>query len=206
MQLPLPASVVRDTLDRVFADPAFARGIRETLLTRAFRWLADLFDRIVSAGASSPLVRWTAIAILSLLVAAVVARLLWTIVLERRALARLATLGADGVRGEAPYAAALRAADGGEYTAAAHSLYHALVLGVMRRERVRLHPAKTAGDYTRELRARQSTTYLGFRAFARAYEYAVYGGERVDAAGWKQLHALAAPLLDVAPGATRHAA
>ncbi len=206
MQLPLPAPVIRDTLDHVFSDPAFARGIRETLLTRAFRWLVEFFDRIVSAGAANQLVRWAAIAILSLLIAAVVARLLWTIVLERRALARLAALGPDGVRGEAPYAAALRAAAAGEYTAAAHSLYHALVLGVMRRERVRLHPAMTSGDYTRELRARQSAAYPGFRAFARAYEHAVYGGDRVDAAGWNRLHALAAPLLDVSPGAIRHAA
>ncbi len=207
MQPPLPAAVVRDTLERVFADAAFARGIRETLLTRLTRWLGDLFTRLLEAGASNPLVRWAAIAFLALIVLAVIGRVVWSYVLERRALANLAAAaGGDGRRGEAPYEAAQRAAAAGEHTAAAHHLYHAIVLAVARRERLRLHPAKTSGDYTRDLRLRQSAAYEPFRVFARSYERAVYGGDRVDGAGWDRLHTLALPLLDLPAGATRRAA
>lgn len=193
---PIAAEAVRDTLARIIASGDYARGVRETLLARFLRWLGDLWVRIIEFGGDSPVVRWSAIVVLALMVAAMVARLLWAWVLERRALARLEqAAGTRAGTGEDPLVAARRAAERGDHTAAIHLLYRALLMRLASRERLRLHPAKTAGDYARELRSRGSDAWSPFREFARAYERAVYGSPTLDAGAWEHLHALAAPLL-----------
>lgn len=192
----LPAEAIRDSLARVMADPAFQRGIGETLLTRLFRWVGDLLSRVFDLLGDSPPVRWLAIAAIAALVTAVVARLAWLWALERRALARLAAHGGSAAQARADaYAAARAAAARNDFTAAAHLLYQAALVGLARGERLQLHPAKTAGDYARELRGRQSPAALPFRDFARTYDRLVYGTRTVDADGWERLHALASPLL-----------
>jgi hypothetical protein len=112
-----------------------------------------------------------------------------------------------------PRAAAEAAALRGEYAAASHHLYAAVLAALEARGLVRLHPSRTAGDYARELRrapprpARAADPALaGARAaaagayapFARGYEAVVYGPHPADRARYEALRAAAAPLLAAA--------
>lgn len=87
----------------------------------------------------------------------------------------------------------------GEYTEAAHALYRALLEALARRERVRLHPSKTVGDYVRDLRQRSSSLFGRFRDFARSYETVVYGIGVCDRERYERLLALAAPIVRAEP-------
>jgi len=189
-------AAVRDTLARIVESGDYARGVRQTLLARFLSWTGDLWTRLLELAGDSPVVRWAAIAVLGLIVAAVLGRIVWLWIMERRAISRLDKLGGTPLgQGEDPLAAALRSAERGEHAAAVHLLYRALLVRLAGSDRLRLHPAKTAGDYARELRARGSAYASAFREFARAYDRAVYGTPALDAAAWEQLHALAQPML-----------
>jgi hypothetical protein len=83
----------------------------------------------------------------------------------------------------------------GDYTEAAHAIYRALLEALAARERLRLHPSKTVGDYARELRARSSSALGRFRDFGRSYESVVYGGLPCDRPRFETLRALAAPVV-----------
>jgi hypothetical protein len=87
----------------------------------------------------------------------------------------------------------------GQYTDAAHALYAALLEGVARREQLRLHPSKTAGDYLRELRRRSSQLVPTFRDFARLYEVVVYGLGSCDRDRYERLYVLATGMLTPRP-------
>ena len=78
---------------------------------------------------------------------------------------------------------------------AAHALWLALLDGLATREEVRLHPAKTIGDYLRELRARSSALLPTVRDFARLYEMVAYGFRECDEARYERLHALATAVI-----------
>jgi len=192
----IPATVVRDTLATIIGSGDYARGVGETLLSRLLGRLESMWDAFIRMGGESPAIRWLSIGFLALLVLSVIARVVWLWVQERRAIALLErTTGARLADGEDPLAAARRAAENGDHTVASHLLYRALLMRISASEKVRLHPAKTAGDYARELRSRNSAAAVPFRQFARAYERAVYGIPVVDAATWHELHDMAEPLL-----------
>ena len=108
-----------------------------------------------------------------------------------------AITGAAGGRGrpQDPWVTAQELAGRGEFTMAAHALYLALLDGLARREQVRVHPAKTIGDYLRELRSRSSTLLPTVRDFARSYELVAYGFRECDAARYERLHALASAVI-----------
>jgi hypothetical protein len=101
----------------------------------------------------------------------------------------------SGGEAREPWALAQSLAAAGDYTAAAHALYLALLDGLARREQLRLHPSKTVGDYLRELRARSSTLLPTVRDFARAYELIAYGFRECDAERYARLHALASAVV-----------
>ncbi len=105
--------------------------------------------------------------------------------------ARLAQRHAAGAVGGDPWARAQQEAAAGRYTDAAHLLYQAILVALAGRERLRLHPSKTVGDYARELRARSSSAFPGYREFARLYETVVYGLQHCDRERWERLQALA---------------
>jgi hypothetical protein len=189
-------AAVRDTLAAVFRQPAFERSLRETLWRRLRDWFGALFDRINAAMAESPVAFWTARVLLALAVALVVGRaayLAWTWWREREG---HTTLGTNGRRGTArdPWLRAQEEAAAGRYTEAAHLLYQALLQLLAGRERLRLHPSKTVGDYARELRARSSTAFPAFRDFARDYEIVVYDLQTCDRQRYERLRDLAHPL------------
>ena len=180
-------AAVRDTLAAVFRQPAFDRSLRETLWRRLRDWFGALLDRINAAMAESPVAWWTARVLLALAVALVVGRaayLGWAWWRERERHATPRTTGRRGTAGD-PW---LRPPP------PAHLLYQALLQLLAGRERLRLHPSKTVGDYARELRARSSTAFPAFRDFARDYEIVVYDLQACDRQRYERLRDLAHPL------------
>jgi len=102
---------------------------------------------------------------------------------------------ASRARAGDPWRAAEELAASGEFTDAAHSLYLALLDAVARRERLRLHPAFTVGDYVRALRSRSSSLFTRFREFALSYETVVYGLGTCDRDRYERLRSLALPIV-----------
>lgn len=190
----VPKSAVRDTIAAVFAQRAYDRSLRQSLLDRLLADLFELLGRLFQAVGRSPATRPITIAALVLLAALAVARI---IIMVRSA--RLGGVG-DGPRrflGRKidPWTEAQRLAGAGRYTDAAHALYAALLQAVAQREDIGLHPSKTVGDYLRELRRRSSALMPSFRDFARLYEVVVYGWGVCDQERYERLHALASGML-----------
>jgi len=96
-----------------------------------------------------------------------------------------------GAQSRDPWVVAQQRAAAGDYTAASHALYMALLEALARKEQLRLHPSKTAGDYRRELRARSSSLLPTFQDFARLYELVAYGFRQCDVDRYHRLYALA---------------
>ena len=203
--MPVPAplsrlsdSAIHDTVEAVFRQRAYARGVLRwpEWLRRLFRWLGDVLGDVRLTFGESPLLYWGTIVLLVALVALIVARAVWASRQRRVALAaaeharpRGAGLPRD------PWLAAQALAARGDFTEAAHALYHALLAALARRGQVKLHPSKTVGDYVRELRARSSVAFARFRDFARSYEVVIYGVGRCDRERWERLQSLAEPIV-----------
>jgi hypothetical protein len=190
------AAEIRDAVAHVFSGGAFDRSARTTLGGMVMDFIWRVLARIFGAVADSPPLRsallWTGYAVIAL----VVVRFVYLAVQRGQLSARRSP--ADSRRAAAagnPWLAAQQAAATGEYTQAAHFLYAALLVALARRERLRLHPSKTAGDYVRELRRRSSPVFTPFRAFVRSFEFIIYGRGVCDRAQFEQLRAIAAPLV-----------
>ena len=197
MILQIPDSVIADTADAVFAAAEYARA-RPSLLARAYQWLRDFLAPLGEATTPSAPVFWSVIAAGVLIILLVVGRFTW---LARTRMLRHASERAGGggiasrTRAGDPWRAAEELAAAGEFTDAAHSLYLALLDAVARRERLRLHPAFTVGDYVRALRSRSSSLFSRFRDFALSYETVVYGLGSCDRERYERLRSLALPIL-----------
>lgn len=213
---PLDPAAVRDTLDAVARSAAFTRPWRERLLV----WLVDGVRQVArlirGSGVTSPVVFWM-VAVLG------AALLTWAVVraLDRREGARRSERGGHAAAGD-PLLAAESAAAAGRYAEGAHHLYAAVVASLAAAALVRPHPAKTAGDYGRELRRRAAArgplgavanTARGdapgpgaheaaraYAIFARGYEAVVYGPRAADRAAYAALRRAADAL--IAPGGT----
>ena len=124
-----------------------------------------------------PRVWW---ALLALTLAAIVIAFLARNLPQRQARRRLATgLTSLGREGD-PWADARRLAADNRIVEALHALFAAVVISLGRGRHLDPHPAKTAGDYARELAGRRSAHAPGFSEFVRRYERAVYGSTDVD--------------------------
>ena len=89
----------------------------------------------------------------------------------------------------------------GRYEDAAHALYRGVMQAIGQRERLRLDPAKTSGDYARELRRRGAPSLPSFRAFVARFDVVVYGHRPADAVALEELQALALPFRTAARAA-----
>ncbi|MHB1224374.1 MAG: DUF4129 domain-containing protein [Gemmatimonadaceae bacterium] len=193
MLQPAPAAV-RDTLAAVFRQPAFERSLRDTLWRRFTRWLGDMIERLGTFTGESPALAWTLRVVIVLAIALVVARLTYVLWARRPARAGGNGRRAGSATADDPWRRARAEADAGRHTEAAHLLYAGLLQWLAATERLKLHPSKTAGDYSRELRARSSGALGGFRDFARSYETVVYGDQRCDRECYERLDMLAGRL------------
>jgi hypothetical protein len=188
-----PPGAVHDTVAAVMRTAPFRRSLRSTLLDRLFAWIAQFLKWVSDSLGGLPGGRTLVIWLTGLLVVLIVARLLVAARARDDGRAGRWAPGAERA-GEDPWRAAERLALAGDHEGAAHALYRGVLASVAARERLRLDPSKTSGDYARELRARGSGAYHPFRQFAHRFDAAVYGHGRLDAALVDELRQLALPM------------
>jgi hypothetical protein len=196
---PVADQAIRDTIAALTRHAQYDRSLRQTAFQRFLDWLAELFSPLRRAINTSKPLQQVALVLVILLVVAVIARAM--VVAHAARIARAAERDGGRGRGTAgrladPWLEAQRLAANGDYTAAAHSAYAAVLLALSRRARIRLHPSKTVGDYARELRRTQSALAPRYREFARLYEVVIYGVGTCDRDRWERLQALAADLVE----------
>lgn len=184
----------------IMQQPQYGRSLRTSLLQRVMDWLGELVGRFIRGFGSLPHARALAIGIAILAVVLVIARILYAARVREQARTVPERAG-RGQRGLDPWTEAERAAAEGRFTDAAHALYASVLQTLARRERLRLHDAKTNGDYTRELRASGSPVHSHFRDFGRLYDHIIYGLGSCDEAGYLALRQAAAPMLEWARAA-----
>src|SRR5438477_3770357 len=145
------ASQIHDTVAAIVRQPAFAGSGRESLLGRFLRYVFASIRDLLNQYHGSASARYVVIAGLVLLILIVIARIVTVRQIDSRT-----SRGGAIVRGSAIdadlWSAAQRFAAGGDFTAASHALYAALLERIARRGDVALHGSKTGGDYWRELR------------------------------------------------------
>ena len=196
-----PRAAIHDSVAAIARQSEYARSVRTSLLERFFNWLGSLLDALARALGGMPNARRVTVVVVILLALLVVARIAYA--------ARLRAEAADAVRRQTarrpgavdPWREAQRLAAEGRFTDAAHALYRSLVETVARREQLRVHIAKTSGDYARELRTRASPAYAPFRHFGRRYDHIIFGIGSCDAAGYQALLDDARPVLAAVEGA-----
>jgi hypothetical protein len=196
----IPEQTIRHVVRSVYGSSSYTGT---TLLGRLWYWartqfvsfLNWLLPRIYTLRQSPPLY-WGALVLLSLLTAAVVARwvYLWRARTDAHAGGGAWMPGSGGAPGDA-WRAAQQLAAHGDYTAAAHALYAALLEAGARQNQLRLHPSKTSGDYVREVRRRSSPIFPSLRDFARAYEIVIYGLGECDRDRYERLLSIARPIV-----------
>lgn len=187
---PVPdGTALRDTLDAVLANPAFAgRSLRTALWEWLVVQLMRLVDAVEGARVARPALFWIAAAGAVALVAYAATRGAagW------RARAGGRRADGDGGRGvDDPWRRADEAAAAGHLLDGAHLLYRAVVATLARRGLTRAHPSRTPGDHARALRARGAPAAAPFGDFARRYEAFVYAPGAADPARWRALRAAA---------------
>ena len=196
----LSEAAIVDTVAAVFSAPEYSRSLRETLFQRFLELLYRAWQWFRGLANSDPGMYWTFIVLLALLLVVVAARVIWVIRARQIRRGQLAA-DQDGALRPAsrrdPWRVAQEEAARGNYTEAAHALYAGLLEALARRNQVRLHPAKTIGDYVRELRGRSSAFFERFREFARSYEHVVYGLGTCDRDRYERLDELARMMLQV---------
>lgn len=189
--LQIPESAIRDTAAVVFADPAYNRT---SLLDRIGAWLLDVLEAIflrIGPARASPALFWTVVGLTGGLVLLVLGRTLYGLHLARSGRSRF-TGARNGAQDPADaWQHARELAVRGEYTAAAHALYAAMLDRIAGHGEIELHASKTIGDYTRDLRRQSSIRLPGFRDFARTYETVIYGLGACDRDRYDRLHGLA---------------
>lgn len=195
-----PASVVHDTVAAIARGLEYRRSLRQSLLDRVFLWVGEAVAKIISFIRHLPSSRTIGLTVLGIIVALIVVRLVVAAFARDDAGVRRSRRG-GGRAVDDPFEAAERYAAEGRYEDAAHAIYHGVLLALARRERLRLDPSKTSGDYARELRARGSSSYQPFRAFSRRFDVAVFGHGGCDAPLIDDLRRLSAPFTDRARAA-----
>ena len=145
------------------------------LIGRALGWMLRTVREV-------PAIKWVLLGIAGALVAGIIGKAAYA----SRA-RRYYRGGTESSAGVDPWVRAREAAAAGRFVEAAHLLYLALIEAVALRERLRLHPAKTIGDYTRDLRRSTSPVLPVFREFARIYEPIVWGSGECDRAAYERL-------------------
>lgn len=193
---PWPAAAVHDTVAAVMRQRAYQRSLRVSIMDRVFQWIGDVWRRMAELLGAVPHGRAVAVACAVAIVVIVLARVAYTAQLREDEVRSVRRRSVPRGGTEAPWDEAQRLAAAGRYEEAAHALYRALLHVLVVRERLRLHPSKTSGDYARELRARGSQYYAPFRQFGRRYDRILFGVGACDAAAYDQLLREARPMLE----------
>ncbi len=177
---------IHDTVAAIARQPAYAIPVRQSLFGRALRWLINRIADLLGAVGGSRDARFVVIAALAVIVLTVVARF---VVVRRADIRRRtgASLRAIGSARRDYWAVADELATAGNFVAACHAVYLAVLDTLARSGALALHASKTPGDYARELRLRRSGAAEEFRAFARQFETAVFGPTQPVASAYEAL-------------------
>ena len=190
---PWTDAAIRDTVAAIASDPAYQRALTTSIWDRVVRWLLDRLSDLLRLVDNTEYGRIATIAALALVVALILVRVVIGINAERalRGESRGTRPQAGGI---AMVADAERLAAGGDYTAAAHALFAALLAACAARGEIRLHPSRTTGDYARELRRRNAPSLRPFQSFRSRYDRVIYGDMRCSADDYalllREAHAL----------------
>ena len=188
-----PAAAVHDTVQAVLRDAAFQRSLRRSLADRALLWVTDILARLTRRFHHGPSLRAIGLGVAALLVLFVIARS-WNAARARDNRPGAGAKRRGGVAtADDPWRAADALAGQGRFEDAAHALYRGVIQSIGQSERVRLDPAKTSGDYARDLRRRGAPSLVSFRAFIVRFDVIVYGHQPADATALDELLHLAQP-------------
>lgn len=183
---PWSADAVRDTIASVARHADYERALTDSLWNRIGRWVVERLADLIAGLHGTSTGRTITIALLALVVALIVARLVIGINAERAARRKPRASRTTGT-GAALRSEAERLAAAGDYTGAAHALFAALLAACAARGEIRLHSSKTTGDYARELRGRGSASLPSFQAFRSRYDRVIYGDLQCNAADYAAL-------------------
>lgn len=182
------SDLIRDSVAQVFSAGVYYRPLRRSLL----QYIGGIWNRIVRAFLGTfevmPFVKWAVVGLLLALAISVTAR---AIVLRRTRAGKHEQTGAGALdKLLNPWDAAKSYAAAGRHIEAVHALYLALLDSIATTDRISLDPAKTVGDYRRELRSAASARLPLFSEFALAYEPIVWGSLYCDRERYDTLEAI----------------
>ena len=185
----LDEQTIADTVATVFSAPEFNQ--RPSVLSRLWWWRQYLPDWLLDDDNQDRILIGLAIGI----AIALVSRWGYEEWLMRR-IPGSAVFRRASAASRDQWSLAQELAGRGDFTGAAHALYLALLELLARRDQVRIHPAKTVGDYLRELRTRAPGSLAPVREFARSYEVVAYGDRACDAERYGRLRSLVAGVME----------
>jgi hypothetical protein len=179
---------LRAVLDSVFASPNYRWAPPPDPFLQVRRWWLDLARWLDGLADRSPVLYWTVLSVLLLVLVAIFVHALWVVAQTLRAAGAPpeapAITPARETRGAAWYRReAVRLAAAGRYPEAMSADFLGLVLELDAQNVLRYHPGKTPNEYTYEARLTEPSID-GFRSLVRALYRHVYAGEPSDAAGF----------------------
>lgn len=168
------AGAVHDTVAALLRDSAYRRSIWSSIVGRLLSELGRLIAWIVDALRSIPGGKATVLTVVAVVALLIIGRLLFASAWSEDTIFRRAPRHRGATRVD-PWTEAESFAAAGDYMAAAHALYQAVIRRLAATERIRLHASKTSGDYVRDLRRRGSPAVSSFQAFGRRFDRVVFG-------------------------------
>lgn len=186
---------IHDTVAAIASQAKYRRSPTSTLWSEVIQWVMDRINEFYRFFAGSGVGRTVVYILAAILVLVMVARI-FIAYRDERMLKSRTLVRRDG-RSVIDYLKeAERFAAAGNYTAAGHALFAALLDTLAARGEVRVHSSKTTGDYHRELRRKQSASAPKFQQFRSIYDRLVYRDARIDEQHYRALYEAAIPLLD----------
>ena len=185
------AKQIHDTVAAIVRQRVYAVPIRQTLLGRVLKFIGDEFRDLIRLLGGSQNARLIVIVAVALLILAIAGR----IVVGQRLELRRRTAGSLQFVGSARrdyWVLAGELEQRGDFVAASHALYLAVLETLARSGAVTFHASKTVGDYVRDLKQRRSDSLEAFRDFGNRFERDVFGAQRPNAATYRRLTELAA--------------
>lgn len=168
------ARQIHDTVAAIARQPAYAVPIRRSLLGRLLRWVLQRIADLLAFLGGSQRARVPVIIAVALILIAVAGRILIARQVEARRRTG-ASLRAIGSERRDYWVLADELAGTGNFAAACHAIYLAVLDALARAGALTLHASKTPGDYARDVRQRRSGMATQFRQFVRQFESAAFG-------------------------------
>jgi hypothetical protein len=185
---PWNAGAVHDTVGALLRDASYNRSFWSSVAGRILLELGRFVRWLIEAIRGIPGGKATVLTVIAVVLLVILGRLFlataWgdEVLLRRRGSASRATR-VD------PWSESERLAAAGDYMAAAHALYQAVIRRIAASERIRLHASKTSGDYVRDLRRRGSPLAPAFLRFGRRFDRVVFGAGTCTADDFAALRA-----------------